>query len=212
MIDHSFWGSFQMAHFHLFEPFWQARSLEAKDLRVEIQFSVQHAPDVLLLPESMLLPFEHLQRTGNLLLAADVEHHLSLVGRHNLVFQTLEEAQGNRQLIQILDRRTLLVDGLHCWIRSHQIVQISRLELVGVTGERFKRCDTVEAASSGEDVREGERGQGGVPSGGSAVNGQAFRIHEPFLCQVRGCSGRVLHIHDTPRPFQQLPVLSSVSC
>jgi len=63
MIDHSFWSSLQMAHFHLFEPFWQARSLEAKDLRVEIQFSVQHAPDVLLLPEPMLLPFVPVTQT-----------------------------------------------------------------------------------------------------------------------------------------------------
>src|SRR5262245_55207215 len=78
---------------------------ESEDPRIKIEFSVERSLDVRGLPESVLLALEgdvsHRQPLG----AQGIDHHLGLIRRHDLVFQTLKEYHRRGQQVCVMYRR-----------------------------------------------------------------------------------------------------------
>ena len=63
-----------------------------------------------------------------------------------------------------------------CGIRADQAVQVARLELVRVRGQRLEVADAVVAGAGLEDVAEGQRAQRGVAAGAAAADRQALAV------------------------------------
>ena len=72
---------------------------------VERQLGFQAADDAVRAAEAVLLPFERQIRHGLALLAQRVGHHLRLIGRHDLVLESLKQDERTRQPIDGVNRR-----------------------------------------------------------------------------------------------------------
>src|SRR5205085_6317055 len=125
---------------------------ETKNSRVEIEFVVQRAFDVLCLPESVLLAGKRDVRNWYSLRAHGLDHLLRLVRRHDFVFQALKKDHRTREPLGKVNRRPFKVDVLALWIRPEQAGEVLRLVLVRVASQCFGVADT-EVARAGFERR-----------------------------------------------------------
>ena len=102
-------------------------------------------------------------------------HHLRLVRRHDLVFETLKQDERAGEAIGEVNRRALHVEVFRRRIRSDQRVEIARFELVRVARQHFDVADSVVAGACLEGVVKGERGERRVAAGAAAPDDQASR-------------------------------------
>mmetsp|Transcript_16155 Transcript_16155/g.27575 ORF Transcript_16155/g.27575 Transcript_16155/m.27575 type:complete len:269 (-) Transcript_16155:220-1026(-) len=158
-----------------------SRAHEAEDLRVKVELRVEGVLDVLRLAEAVLLSRVHLERAGQPLGKQLLVHQLRLIGRHNLVLVALQQQHGARQLVCGVDGRPLVVERLLLRIPAHEPVQVPRLELVCVGGERAKVSDTVEGAACREDVAPHQRAEGRETASRATVDCETLWVRELLL-------------------------------
>ena len=75
-----------------------------------------------------------------------------------------------------MDRRALDVEIAPIGIGADQAVEIARLELVGVFGQRFEIADAVVAGAGSENIAESERAERCVAAGASATDRQSIAV------------------------------------
>src|SRR5450759_5832574 len=85
--------------------------LVAEDLRIEVQFRLQGALDVLGFTEAVLLAGKGQVGHGDALGLEGGEHALSLGGRHDPVLQALQQDDRRGEPVDVVDGRARLVDG-----------------------------------------------------------------------------------------------------
>src|ERR1044072_7607293 len=93
---------------------------------------VERALDVLGATEAVLLALEGEIGDGQALGAHGGEHHLGLIGRHDLIFKSLKENHRTRQLIRVMNGRAFAVEVASLRVRADKAARITRLELVRV--------------------------------------------------------------------------------
>src|SRR5262245_56931437 len=86
-------------------------------------------------------------------------HHLGLIGRNDLVFESLEQDERRRQLVGEVDWRSRTVCLTRRRIWTDERVEIARLKLVSVLGEHFDVADAVVAGTCPERVVKRQRRQ-----------------------------------------------------
>src|ERR1700694_2949644 len=141
---------------------------EAEDFRIEVELSLERALDVLRDPETMLLALEGNVGDRQPLLAQRRDNELSLVGRHDLVLQPLEEDHGRGDPIDGVDRRPLWINLSILWPAAQQALVVHRLELVRVAVEVFQVADAEMARPGFEEIRGGQGSQDRVAPGAPA--------------------------------------------
>ena len=134
----------------------RSRERGTEDQRgVEIELRVEGALDRLGAAEAVLFAGEQQIADRNAAGAQRVDHHLGLVRRHDAVVGALEEddrAVAGRSAWS--QRRALAVEILALGIGADQPVEIARLELVGVAGQRRDVADPVIARAALKNVRD----------------------------------------------------------
>src|SRR5215467_4520922 len=101
--------------------------------RIERKLCIEAALDVVGRAETVLLTREQEVADSIAIAPQRLDHDLGLVRRHYGVLGALEENHRLRQPIGVIDRRSLAIALLHFGKRSDEPVEISRLELMGVT-------------------------------------------------------------------------------
>src|SRR5437763_1635861 len=79
--------------------------LKPEDAGVKVQLCLDRPLDILRAPETMALPGKKEGGVRELLALECVDDQASLGGRHHLVFLPLEEDDGTRDLIDVMDGR-----------------------------------------------------------------------------------------------------------
>ena len=105
-----------------------------------------------------------------------LDHDLGLRRRHHGVFQALQQQQGARQSVGVVNGRALAVALAGLGVGADQGVEVARLELVRVAGERLGIGHAVVAGTGGEHVVEGERAQRRVAAGAAAADRRRARL------------------------------------
>src|SRR6185312_13567623 len=80
-----------------------------------------------------------------------------------------------------------------------------------VPGKRFKISDAIVARADFEECPEDKSTQRGVPAGTSAGYRHASRIRFLILDDEPGSFGTILHINDTPRSPEPIPVIAAIA-
>src|ERR1041385_8558468 len=78
---------------------------KSKHARIKIHLAVERTLYVFRATKSVLLAFECNVGDGQTFLAQRLDHHLSLIGRYNFVFQALKENHRARQALGEMNRR-----------------------------------------------------------------------------------------------------------
>ena len=159
----------------------------------------------------MLFPCEQQIGHRNPPGAQGINHHLGLVGQHDLVLIPLQEEHGTGDAFGSGQRRPLLVDVRLLRVPAHQRIQISGLELVGLPGQGTEVADPEVANPDMEPVGEGQAGQRGEAARATAGNRQPLTIGQPLFHQMGGCIGAVLDIHQAPGPIQAPAIGRSIA-
>ena len=94
----------------------------------------------------------------------------------------------------MVDGRPLPVDGLVLRPATDQSVQVSGLELVGVSGQGSQVGHAVTTGTGGEYVVEGQRRQDGKAPGTPALDGQAPAVDPTGGNQMTGHGHAVVHV------------------
>ena len=116
---------------------------EAEDAPVEVQLRLRRALDVRRLAEAVLLALKRDVGNGQALLPQRIDHPLGLVGRHDLVLQTLEKNNRTGEPVDGMDGGALLVQFGAFGVGADQRVEVARLELVRVLRQRRGVGDAV---------------------------------------------------------------------
>ena len=111
---------------------------EAEDVGVEVEFGFVGADDVFGFAESVLFAGEGDVCDGHAALLERFENQLGLVGRHDFVFQTLQEDHGAAEAIEMVDGRALAVTGFILWVRADEPIEVARFEFVRVVGHQAR--------------------------------------------------------------------------
>src|SRR5271167_659785 len=128
-------------------PIWRQRKTSepepgAQDQhRVEIKLGVESAPDVLGLPETVLLAIEQKIADWNAALLQRRDHEFGLVRGDDAILRALEEDDRRREPIDMVDGGAFGIALSVLWIGTNQPVQITGLEFVRVAGEGFEVAD-----------------------------------------------------------------------
>jgi hypothetical protein len=130
---------------------------EPEDLGEERQLALERSDQAVGLPEAVILPVEQQVGVRDPPFPEGVDDALRLGGGDHLVLLALEDHHRAGDLVGVVVRRALAVDRLRLGQRSHQPVEIARLELVGLAREREQVADAEVADAGAEVVPEGER-------------------------------------------------------
>ena len=95
---------------------------------------------------------------GDAILGQGGDHQLCLIGGDDLIVEALKEDHRTSYLVGRMEGSSLAVEISPLWIRANKPIEISRLKLVSIPGQRFKVSDTEMARSSLEGVSKGEGG------------------------------------------------------
>src|SRR5581483_10609519 len=96
-------------------------------------------------------------------------------------------------------------------IRPDQAVEVARLELVGVGGQRLGVGHAEVTGAHREVVSERQRAQRGVPAGTAASDGELVPVDQALGRQMAGGVDAVVDVDAPPRPLQSLAVLAAVA-
>ena len=128
-----------------------------------------------------------------------------MIGWNDLVLEPLEENQRARQAVDEVDRRPRAIDIPGGRIRADHGVEIARLELVRVLGERLDVADAVIARARPEHLRmKRQRRQRRVAAGAAAADDQPLGIRPSLLDQIFRGIDAVVDVHDSPLPVEAL--------
>src|SRR5437870_4158529 len=111
------------------------RGLEAEDLSEEREMRLQRAFDVLGLAEAVALSLEGDVRVRDAASGKRRHDHLGLGGQDDLVVEPLQEQQGMRDRVGVVDRRALAVQVGRLRPRGDQVFVVMRFELVRIVVE-----------------------------------------------------------------------------
>src|SRR5215211_6565736 len=184
---------------------------EAEDARVEVEFAVEGALDVLGASEAVLLALERYVGDRYSFLPQGREHLLGLLRGHDLVFETLEEDHGTRESPGRVYRRALHVEVRAPWVGPDQAVEVARLELVGLPRQGLDIADAEVARAGGERILERERAERRVAARAAAGDHQPLSVHEPALGEVNRPVGAVVDVDDTPHALEATTVFPPVA-
>ena len=127
-----------------------------------------------------------------------------MLGRDDLVVEALEEDHRRREAVEVLDRRALAVERLRLGPRADELIEVARLELVRVPGERARVGDAVVARAGHERVRGRQRLQRRVAAGARAADDRTVAVDAARRRQVLHAGDAVLDVGDAPLPAQRL--------
>ena len=82
---------------------------------------------------------------------------------------------------------------------------------MGLFGQSLQVAHSVIAGARFEHIVEGQRGEGGVPAGAPAIDGQPVRVGVSAARQETGGIYAVLHIHDAPSAVEPAAVVGAVA-
>src|SRR5947209_1921883 len=153
------------------------RQLEAEDLGVKAELRVERPPDVRLAAKAVLLALEREVRDGHALCLQRLDNHGCLDWRDHLVLEALQHDQRSRELIDVVNRRPLVVDLERRRIRPDQPVEVAALELVCVSCQRLEVSDAEVVAAGGErGLRTREARQGRVAACRSTTDADSVGV------------------------------------
>src|SRR6266550_8197892 len=203
----------EIASLQIFDPYrlYLLSQFKAEDFRVKVEFRLEHAPDVFCLAKTVLFTFESKIRHRQFLGAHGLKHFFCLVWRNDFVFQALEENHRARQAIGEVNRRAFDVEIAPLGIGADQSVEIARLELVGVFGQRFEVADAVVAGAGFENVTKRQRAERRVAAGAAAANRQAISIDFAAYRKIKCAIDAIVDIDNTPLTVEPFSVRSPVA-
>src|SRR5205823_13534638 len=123
---------------------------------MKIQFRIERALDRLGAAKAVLLAVEQQELERQVLGLQGLDHSFGLVGRDNRILRSLEKGDRYRQAINKMNGRPFNIQVAARWVRTDQTVEITRLELVGVLGQRLEIADAIVTCSRRKDVMEGQ--------------------------------------------------------
>src|SRR5947207_5125971 len=208
LADTTIWGGLEVLDLHRLDL---VRELKTEDPREEVELALRRAPDSLVLAKPVLLAFERHVREGQLLLPARGHEHLGLVGRHDLVLETLEQDARRAQPVGEVDRRARAVHVSALRIRADQRVAVVRLELMRLLHEQLEVGDPVVARARVVEVALGQRQQHGETSRRPSGDGDAIGVDESLLHEMARCVDAVVDVDDAPVAVEALPVPAHVT-
>ena len=126
------------------------------------------------------------------------DDRLGLVGRHDLVVEALQDQDRAGDLVEVVDRRSLAVEGDRLGIRPDEPVVVARLELVRVGRQALEVADAEPADAGREHVPEGQRGKRRVAAGAPAFDGKAVRVDVAALDEEPRRGDAVVDVDDAP--------------
>src|ERR1700681_3890538 len=130
--------------------------VKTENSREEVHLALDRAPDVPFLAEPVLLALERNVCVGQLLFLANLDELLSLIWRHDLVLETLEENHRHCQVVREVDRGAIPVEVGSRWIRPDEGIEVVRLELVRLLDEALEVTDSEMAGPGVVEVALGE--------------------------------------------------------
>src|SRR4029079_6801918 len=131
--------------------------LEAENLRVERQLSLEGARDVGRVPKAVSFAGKWQVGVRTVSLAQRADHLLRLRPGHDHVVEALQDEQGTIYAFGEVNGRARPVTVEPLRIRRNEAVRVARLEFVRVTRQCLHVADAVVARTGGADV--GERGR-----------------------------------------------------
>src|SRR5882724_856764 len=156
--------------------FHRLREFKSKHTRIEIEFAVERAFDVLGLAKPVLLASERKIRNRNPFRTQRLNHSLRLVGRHHFVLESLEEDHRTRQSLREIDRRACNINIPLFRIRPNESIEIPRFKFVRLLSQSFGIADAVMTCAGIERIAKGQRAKRRVTAGASAGDHQAVSI------------------------------------
>ena len=130
---------------------------------------------------------------------------------HDLVLQPLEQYEGRRQPVGVVDGRALPVHVLGLGIGTDETVEVARFELVGVGCQGLGVGHAVVAGAGREVVAEGQGTQRRVPAGAAAPDDEPRAVDETFRGQVSSGIDTVVHVDDAPLASKSLAVRTAIA-
>src|SRR6202165_5059178 len=201
-----FSGLFQVLDRHRLD---RISEWEAEDLRIEVELALERALDVLRDAEPVLLALEGDVGHRQPLLAERRNDEFSLVGRHDLVLQPLEEDHGRRDPIDGVDRRALAIDVSILRPPAQEALVVHGLELVRVFVKHLQVADAEMARPGFEEIRGGQGSQHGVAAGAPTGDRHPVAVDQATFDQVAGTVDGVIDVDDAPLAVEPLPVLAA---
>src|SRR5579862_2580795 len=113
-----------------------------------------------------------------------------------------------------MNRGTLDVEFPGGGVVTYHTVEVARLELVGISGQRLQVADPVVAGPRAENrlaVLRGKGAQHGVAARAAAADGHAVGVNVASLRQIARAVDAILHVHDSPLSLQALAVGAAVA-
>ncbi len=97
-----------------------------------------------------------------------------------------------------MNRRAFDVKIAPLGIGADQAVEIARLELVRVLGQRFEIADAVVARAGFENVAEGQRAERRVAAGAAAADRQAVAVDFAAFDEIARAVDAIIDVDDAP--------------
>src|SRR5271165_2931122 len=182
--------------------------------RVEIKLGVESAPDVLGLPETVLLAIEQKIADWNAALLQRRDHEFGLVRWDDAILGALEEDDRRREPIDMVDGGAFPIGLSVLWIGTNQPVQITGLEFVRVAGQRLEIADAVIARAPAEHFLafRRQRAERRIAAGAAAADHEPPGVGVPFLGEPARAGDAVLDVDKAPLSFEPQPVGAAVAC
>ncbi len=138
-----------------------------------------------------------------------LDHRLRLARQHDLVVEPLQQQERPLEPIGEVHGRASAVDVLLLRIRPDHRVEVPRLELVGVEGERLRVGDAEVADARGERRRvEDERAEHDVAARASSFDPRPLRVGLPLGGEVPRRRDAVLPVDLAPAAVEEAAILA----
>src|SRR6266550_3857129 len=203
----------EIASLQIFDPYrlYLLSEFKAEDFRVKVEFRFEHAPDVFRFAKAVLFAFKREISNRQFFSAHGFDHFLGLIGRNDFVFQALDENHRAIQMVGEVNRRAFDVEIAPLGIGADQSVEIARLELVGVFGQRFEIADAVVAGAGFENVTKRQRAERRVAAGAAAADCEPIAVDFAAFSKIARAVDAVVDIDDTPLTVEPFSVGASVT-
>ena len=159
----------------------------------------------------MLLSLVKLDAGRDSLLQERLVHALSLVGRNDLVFDTLQKQDWATQSVNTLDGRARFVQCLFLGILADEAIEVSTFKFVRIASQHAKVANSVERSSSCKGVAEGKCAQSRVAAGTPAVDTKSLGIRQALIDEILGSVANVVNINNAPRSSQPATVVTTIA-
>ena len=186
--------------------------LEAEDRAEEREARLQGAADRVGAAEPVALALEREVGVRDAVGREGRDDGLGLAGRHDPILEALEDEHRARDLVEVMDGRSLAIESRRPPDTARRADPGSATRTCACRGPGASRSPTpYRLMPAAKRVPEGQGGEGRVATGAAALDGQAVGVDVAAVHEIPRGRLAVVDVDDAPRAFEGPAVLAAVA-